>query len=166
MARRRLQDELKKRGPFDSPEQEAMLNLLRTHDRLQICLERLFRTRGLTASQYNVLRILRGEGRPLPILEVAGRTVTVVPGITGLIDRLEKAGLVRRERSAEDRRVVFVDITPEARALLADLDEPLRALHRDLLGHLSEKELRTLIHLLEKARCPPSRETDDNPPCE
>jgi DNA-binding MarR family transcriptional regulator len=165
MARRRLQDELKKRHPFDSLEQEAMLNLLRTHDRLQICLERLFRTRGLTASQYNVLRILRGEGKPLPILEIAGRTVTVVPGITGLIDRLEKAGLVRRERSAEDRRVVFVDITPEARALLAELDEPLLALHRELLGHLSEKELRGLIRLLEKARCPPARETKDNSPC-
>jgi DNA-binding MarR family transcriptional regulator len=164
MARRRLQDELKKKGPFESPQQEAMLNLLRTHDRLQICLERLFRTRGLTSSQYNVLRILRGEGRPLPILEIAGRTVTVVPGITGLIDRLERAGLVRRERSAQDRRVVFVDITPQARALLAGLDAPLMQLHRDLLGHLSDKELRTLIRLLEKARCrAPQQSPTDSP---
>ena len=69
---------------------------LRTSDQLQIRFTRLFRQYGLTPSQYNILRILRGDGRPLPILEIANRTVTVVPGITGLIDRLEQAQFVRR----------------------------------------------------------------------
>ena len=89
MANPKLQHELKKKRPFDSPEQEAALNLLRTNDQLQIRFARLFREHGLTTSQYNVLRILRGEGKPLPILEIASRMITVVPGITGLIDRLE-----------------------------------------------------------------------------
>src|SRR5438270_3273962 len=115
----RLQRELKKRRPFDAPEQEAILNIARTADRFGICFARLFREYGLTPSQYNVLRILRGEGRPLPILDIAARTITVVPGITGLIDRLEDAGLVTRERSAEDRRVVNVTVTRKALALLA-----------------------------------------------
>src|SRR5262245_15628615 len=101
-----LRDEIKKRQPFASAEQEAVLNLFRTSDRLQIRFTRLFRDHGLTSSQYNILRILRGEGRPLPVLEIAERTITVVPGITGLVDRLERAELVRRERSREDRRVV------------------------------------------------------------
>src|SRR5260370_23690800 len=118
-----LQHELKKKRPFEAPEQEAALGVLRTSDQLQIRFARLFREHGLTNAQYNVLRILRGEGKPLPILEIAGRTVTEVPGITGLIDRLEKAGLVRRQRCTEDRRVVFVDLTPAALALLARLDE-------------------------------------------
>ncbi len=96
MTSTRLQRELKKKRPFDVPEQEAALGLVRTNDRLQIQFTRLFRKFGLTPSQYNVLRILRGEGGPLPILEIAERTVTVVPGITGLIDRLESAGLVAR----------------------------------------------------------------------
>lgn len=150
----RLQKELKKRHPFDSLEQEATLSIARTADRFGICFSRLFREHGLTPSQYNVLRILRGEGQPLPILEVADRLIAAVPGITGLIDRLEGMSLVTRERSTEDRRVVFVAITPRGLDLLGRLDEPVEALHRRLVGHLSQAELRELIRLLEKARQP------------
>src|SRR5258708_2201179 len=95
MTHGKLQQQIKKRQPFASPREEALLNLFRTHDRVQIRFERLFREHGLdSSSQYNVLRILRGEGQGLPILEIASRTLTVTPGITGLIDRLERAGLV------------------------------------------------------------------------
>jgi DNA-binding MarR family transcriptional regulator len=152
MAVRRLKDELKKRRPFDSLEQEATLNVARTADRHQIAFVRLFREYGLTPSQYNVLRILRGEGSPLPILEISNRMIAAVPGITGLIDRLETLGLVCRERSTEDRRVVFVSITPRGAALLGRLDEPVAELHGSLMGHLSKAELTELIRLLEKAR--------------
>jgi DNA-binding MarR family transcriptional regulator len=148
----RLQDEVKKKRAFDSPEQEAALNLFRTSDRLQLCFARLFRSYRLTPSQYNILRILRGEGRPLPCLEIAQRTITVVPGITGLIDRLERARLVSRRRSAEDRRVIHVAITDKGLRLLAELDEPVLELHRRTLGHLSPAELAELNRLLEKAR--------------
>jgi DNA-binding MarR family transcriptional regulator len=150
----RLQDELKKKRPFESREQEAILSVLRTGDRLQICLARLFREHDLTPSQYNVLRILRGEGQPLPILEIAARTITVVPGITGLIDRLERAGLVNRVRCETDRRVIFVALADEGTKALAVLDEPLDALHRNLLGHLAPAELEELIRLLDKVRAP------------
>ena len=111
MAKSRLQRELKKKGAFASLEQEAMLNILRTNDQFQNRFGRLFREYGLTSSQYNILRILRGEGQPLPSLEVADRMIQVVPAITGLIDRLEKAGLVARHRCDQDRRVVYVEIT-------------------------------------------------------
>ena len=148
----RLQKELKKRRPFDSPEQEAALNIARTADRFGICFARLFREYGLTPSQYNVLRILRGEGKPLPILEVAERMLAVVPGITGLVDRLEGMGLLARERSTEDRRVVFVAITARGLDLLGQLDGPEAELHRRLIGHLSPAELGELSRLLEKAR--------------
>ena len=111
MATTKLQQELKKKRPFESAEQEATLNLLRTSDQLQIRFTRLFRQYGITPSQYNILRILRGDGQPLPILEIANRTVTVVPGITGLIDRLEQAQFVRRQRCDQDRRVVYVALT-------------------------------------------------------
>src|SRR3954454_19054943 len=114
MASGKLQREIGKKRPFATLEEEAMLNLFRTSDQLQIRFTRLFREYGLTPSQYNILRILRGEGRPLPILEVADRLLTAVPGITGLIDRLEAMGLVARERSTEDRRVVYVTITARA----------------------------------------------------
>src|ERR1700744_3876816 len=115
---RNLKDELGKRGPFASSAEEATLSVIRTHDRLMLRSARLFREFGLTPSQYNVLRILRGEGKPLPILEIAERTITVVPGITGLIDRLESAGFVERRRCEEDRRVIFVAMTARGTKVL------------------------------------------------
>jgi DNA-binding MarR family transcriptional regulator len=150
----KLQHELKKKRPFESPEQEVALSVLRTSDRLQIRFSRLLRDHGLTPSQYNILRILRGEGQPLPILEIASRTITVVPGITGLIDRLEQAGFVNRVRCDRDRRVVHVSLTEHGTRALAELDKPLAALHQKLLGHLSQAELNELIRLLEKVREP------------
>ena len=152
MAKSRLQEEIKKKRPFDSPEQEAILNILRTNDRFENRLGRLFREYGLTSSQYNVLRILRGEGKPMPSLEIADRMIQVVPAITGLIDRLEKQGLVARRRCEEDRRVVYVEITDKALGILKQLDKPLDELHQSLIGHLSRKELDELSRLLEKAR--------------
>jgi MarR family transcriptional regulator, 2-MHQ and catechol-resistance regulon repressor len=148
----RLQHEVKKKHPFQSLEQEVCLNLMRTNDQMHIRFARLFREHGLTPSQYNVLRILRGEGKPLECMEIAGRTVTVVPGITGLIDRLEVAGLVARERSDKDRRKVYVAITEKALDLLADLDVPVMDLHQRLVGNLSRAEIDQLNRLLEKAR--------------
>jgi DNA-binding MarR family transcriptional regulator len=148
----RLQHELKKKQPFEVASQAAALGLVRTNDQLQLHFARLFRQYGLTPSQYNVLRILRGEGAPLPILEIAERTVTVVPGITGLIDRLEAAGLVCRERSAEDRRVVYVALTDKAAKLLAKIDRPLVEMHERVMRHLTKTELNDLMRLLDKVR--------------
>ena len=149
-----LQREIKKKRPFEMPEQEALLNLLRTADQLQIRFARLFRQYGLTPQQYNILRILRGEGRPLPILEIASRMITVVPGITGLIDRLESASLVERKRCEQDRRVTYVAIAPQAVEILRQIDGPLNELHRKVLGHMTADELAALSRLLEKARQP------------
>jgi DNA-binding MarR family transcriptional regulator len=149
----KLQHELKKKRPFEAPEEEAALNIVRTSDQLQIRLARLFREYGLSSpTQYNILRILRGEGKPLPILEIASRTLTVVPGITGLIDRLERAGCVNRLRCEKDRRVIYVELTDQGTKTLADLDKPLLALHRTLMGHLSQGDLKDLIRILEQLR--------------
>ena len=155
----RLQQELKKKRPFDSREQEAALNIVRTNDQLQIRFARLFREYSLTPSQYNILRILRGEGKALPILEIADRTITVVPGITGLIDRLEQAGFVCRKRCEKDRRVIYAELTDKGAATLAALDQPLLDLHEKLMGHLSAKELKALSGLLEKVRLSCTDET-------
>ena len=152
MADGQLQRELKKRRPFESPAQEAVLNLLRTNDQFMNRLVRLFREYGLTPSQYNVLRILRGEGKPMPILEIGDRMIQVVPAMTGLIDRLEKQDLVTRERCTEDRRVIYVQITRKGLELLNKLDQPVTDLHDKLVGHLTKAELKELSRLLSKAR--------------
>src|SRR6201982_2113603 len=105
MATPKLQHELKKKRPFESAQEEVVLNIVRTSDQLHIRFARLMREFGFTSPPHNnILRILRGEGKPLPILEIASRTVTVVPGITGLIDRLERAGFVKRVGCEKERR--------------------------------------------------------------
>lgn len=152
MATSQLQQELKKSVPFDSLEQEAVINILRTNDQFQNRFGRLFRQHGLTMSQYNILRILRGAGEPLPSLAIGNRMIQVVPAITGLIDRLEKRELVERCRCTKDRRVVYVSITDVGLEILDQLEEPVSELHKQLAGHLSEEELRQLSRLLEKAR--------------
>src|SRR4051794_6704716 len=119
-----LKDEIKKRKPFDQPEEEAFLNLFRTTTLLQVDFERLFKGCGLSEPQYNVLRILRGAGPAgLPSTEIADRMITRVPDITRLVDRLEASKLVERSRTPEDRRVVIVRITPKGLQALSDLDD-------------------------------------------
>ncbi|WP_422928798.1 MarR family winged helix-turn-helix transcriptional regulator [Singulisphaera sp. PoT] len=152
--RSELGDEIKKRDPFESPQQEVYLNLARTADILESEFSRLFKQRGVTHAQYNVLRILRGAGTELPCLEVASRMISHLPDITRLVDRLESAGLVERCRTQEDRRVVLVRITEAGLTLLGGLDEPVRDLHQRQLGHLSVEELDELNRLLVKARRP------------
>lgn len=140
---------------FDSPQQEAFLNLWRTYDRLRQLEDELFSRYELTAQQYNALRLLRAV-RPgkTPTLNIAARLVSRAPDITRLLDKLAKRGLVDRERPAENRRVVNVGITPEGVALLDQIADEVLQCAQKQLGHLSEGEVRTLIDLLRKARQP------------
>lgn len=156
MARSALQTEIKKRQPFEAPEIEAFVNLLRTEGVLSSQFDDLFEHHGTSGPQYNVLRVLRGArdggDQALPCLEIAGRMITRVPDITRLVDRLEKMGLVTRKGARDDRRVVLVSISRKGLSLLAQLDRPLAELHRRQLGHLTRRELETLSRLLTKAR--------------
>jgi DNA-binding MarR family transcriptional regulator len=153
MAPRSLQEAIRKRHPFDCPEQEACLNLWRTHDHITSEFCRLLAGHGISGPQYNVLRILRGwGGEGLPCQEIAAQMVTRMPDITRLVDRLEQAGLVERARTDRDRRVVLVRITDAGLEMLGRLDEPTGELHRKVLGHLTRQELADLNRLLVKAR--------------
>jgi DNA-binding MarR family transcriptional regulator len=149
----RLQSEILQQKPFDSLEQEALLNVLRTADVLIQRIAAVLKPFKLSHSQYNVLRILRGAGPDgLACQEVAERMISRDPDITRLLDRLEVRGLVTRMRDQKDRRVVRVRITPEGLRLLEALDQPIAEVDRQPLRHLGEQRLRTLIKLLELAR--------------
>lgn len=147
-----LRQQLKKKGPFDSLEQEAMLGILRTSDLLENRLARLLRQHQLTPSQYNAMRIMRGEGQPMPCLEVADRMIQVAPAITRVVDQLVGRGLVDKQQSRQDRRVYLVALTAAGGRLLKQLDEPIRSLHQTLLGHVSKSDLKTLSKILQAAR--------------
>lgn len=149
----KLQAEIKKQHPFESPAQEAYLNLLRTGSVLSAEFDRRFKEAGISAPKYNVLRILRGVGdNGLPSLDIAPRMITRVPDVTRIVDRLIAQGYVQRHQVREDRRVKMVRITPKGQELLARLDGPITALHHKQLSHLSSEELTELSRLLEKAR--------------
>ncbi len=150
-----LQQELRMKREFSSPEEELNLNLQRTVGLLSKPVFGLLKAHGLSPAQYNILRILRGQadGR-LPCRQIGLRMVTREPDVTRLLDRLEKDGLAQRLRSDADRRVVMISITAAGLRLLASLDEPMRQIHRDSLGHLARAEIRELNRLLVKARQP------------
>src|SRR5712691_1941661 len=150
---RGIQAEIKQAKPFSSLEEEALLSLQRTADQLQWHASELLKPYGISPTQYNALRILRGareQGRSCS--EIAERMINRDPDITRLIDRLERRGLVVRSREGRDRRVITTRITPAGLELLESLDGPIEDFNRKLLGPLGEQRLRTLIQLLDAAR--------------
>jgi DNA-binding MarR family transcriptional regulator len=147
-----LRDELKKRGPFASVEQEVMLAIMRTSDLLANRLARLLRKYRLTLSQYNVLRILRGEAKPMPCLDVAARMIQVAPAITRVVDQLLTLGLISKTQSTEDRRVFSIELKPAAIKLLSRLDQPVLDLHASLMEGVKKTDLKSLIQTLETVR--------------
>ena len=148
-----LQAELKQNIPFTSREQEAYLSILRTADALQSRVEAKLKEFGLTGTQYNALRILRGAGPDgIPCSDIAERMITRDPDITRLLDRLQKRGLVERSRGKQDRRVIYGKITAAGLNLLREMDSPLRKFSREILRHVSQTNLKLLIDLLEQVR--------------
>jgi DNA-binding MarR family transcriptional regulator len=148
-----IREEIRQRKPFRTPHQEAVVALLRTATVVRDHFEKALAPHGLTLQQMNVLRILRGAGpEGLPTLEIAQRMVERTPGITRLIDRLEKKRLVQRIRGETDRRVVMCRATAAALDLLARLDDLVSATDIAAVEALSEAELKLLVELLDRVR--------------
>ncbi len=148
----RLQKELKQSRPFPSVAAEAAVALLKTADVVRRTITATIEPEGITAQQYNVLRILRGAGEAgIPTLDIVDRLIEETPGITRLLDRLEAKALVRRERCPTDRRQVLCWITQAGLDTLARLDRPVAAGEKAALG-LPKRDLETLIDLLDRVR--------------
>ncbi len=148
-----LQEDIRQRKPFSSLQQEAYLSVVRTTSALTDQIEDLLKPQGISATQYNVLRILRGSGPDgLCRNALRDRMLTRMPDMTRLLDRMEDAGLVMRAREGEDRRMVLTRITEKGRRLLDELDAPVLALHKRQLARLSDVQLRSLSDLLTLAR--------------
>jgi DNA-binding MarR family transcriptional regulator len=148
-----LQQEIQQTLPFRSRAQEGAVGLLRTADLVRRSLAGIVEPHGITTQQYNVLRILRGAGEQgIPTLDIVERMLEQAPGLTRLLDRLETKKLVRRKRCPSDRRQVLCWITPAGLKLLGRLDEPLLRTDGAVLGDLSQRDLRTLIRILDRVR--------------
>lgn len=153
-----LQQELDT-DPFEVREQEVYMNLVRTHAMLSSQFADLFKECGLSEPLYNVLKVVSRAGEQgVPSQSIAPYMLARDPDITRLVDRLVKEGLVTRERSTEDRRVVRVIITKAGCQKVQELGEPVKRLHQTQLGHIHSRELQLLNELLVEARYPPSLE--------
>lgn len=142
---------------FASPQEEALLTLVRTADQMQRAMQHYFKPAGLTATQYNVLRILRGSrSTGLTCSAIGSRMITAEPDITRLLARLKTQKLISQQRDTHDRRVVWTHISQKGLDLLASLDQMVDQAPRDLLKVLTGTELKELTRVLKKIQgCPP-----------
>lgn len=148
-----LKQEIAQQSPFASVEEEALLNVMRTSDCLQRAFVRRTRHWGITPTQYNVLRILRGaQPHGLTCSEVGERMITAVPDITRLLARMKAQKFIKQQRDKKDRRVVWTQISTTGLELLSKIDPEIMQIPGELLGHLNRKELDEFIRLLELAR--------------
>jgi DNA-binding MarR family transcriptional regulator len=139
---------------FSSPQEEALLSLMRSADCLQRAFQQKLKPSGLTATQYNVLRILRGtDPKGLTCSAIGKMMITPEPDITRLLGRLKTQDLVTQQRDQHDRRAIWNHITPLGLSILKDLDGIVEQAPRDLLGGLNCTEVTDLIRLLGKASC-------------
>jgi DNA-binding MarR family transcriptional regulator len=134
-------------------EARVFVALLKTADSLGQDAEQLLKSAGLTGAQYNVLRILRGAGPGgLPCSGIGDRMISHDPDMTRLLDRMEKRGVISRERQTDDRRVIKTRVTSHGLDLLKTLDQPVRELHKRQFRHMSAARLKILAGLLEELR--------------
>jgi DNA-binding MarR family transcriptional regulator len=149
----KLQQEIHQTKAIRLLEEETALNIVRTADFLMQGLMDVLKPFALSPTQYNVLRILRGAGEAgASCKDVGARMVTRDPDITRLMDRLEKRGLLTRDRAKEDRRFVTHRLTKAGLELVNELDRPIDALHRKTMRHMKPERLRELVGLLEEVR--------------
>jgi DNA-binding MarR family transcriptional regulator len=156
----KLQAEIKQTRPFESIEEEAVLNVLRTAELIQGFIAGFLKEFELSPVQYNVLRILRGAGETgATCSQIGERLLTRDPDITRLLDRLEARGLVQRERSSRDRRAVVTKISAAGLTLVASIDQPLRRVNQAKLAGFGRDALANLTSELERLRS--AFETED-----
>jgi MarR family transcriptional regulator, organic hydroperoxide resistance regulator len=152
-ARSRVQDEIRQSRPFRSKKQEATIALLRTASVVGRALARVVEPWGLSLAQYNALRIIRGAGSGgIPTLSIRERMIDEGTTITRLLDKLEEAGYIRRERSTPDRRQVICQATAAGRKLLDDLDPLVDAADEEVVAVLGASDLSRFIELLDRVR--------------
>lgn len=151
--RSRLVEELQQTRPFPSAAQEALVGIARTASVVDRAIARLIAPYGLSTAQYNVLRILRGAGEEgLATLAIRDRMIDPAAAITRLVDKLEDAGHITRERLSEDRRSIRCRISPKGLAVLTELDPQLVTMDEEVTGALEANEVRVLIDLLDRIR--------------
>ena len=136
---------------FRNDYQKAIVNLIYTYNWVIEKNKQFFERGDITMQQYNILRILRGAGKPLSTLQIRQRMLDKMSDTSRIVDRLLKKGLVQKVICETDRRLVDVSISEKGIQLLTELDQHNGDLDA-ILGNLSEEETKMLNDLLDKIR--------------
>ena len=148
-----IQEEIKQTKPFDKTEEEALVSVARTSSVLDRTMMALLKPFGITSTQYNILRILRGsKDRGLCRHEIASRMIAQVPDVTRLLDRMEEAGLIKRTRGTDDRRMVHTDITEKGIEMLDKVAPRLAEWQSKVAAAVGDQNLEVLVKLLDRVR--------------
>jgi DNA-binding MarR family transcriptional regulator len=149
----RLLEEIKQTRPFARASDEALVSIMRTASILEHGSNELLREIGITTTQYNVLRILRGAGTAgLCGKEIAERLVSRVPDVSRLLDRMEETGLLRKKRDAIDRRHVTARLTAKGKRVLDEATPKLAEFGRERVEKLSARTVEGLVDTLATIR--------------
>lgn len=151
-----LREELSFPHPFKSAAHEALLNIVVTAELLTKEGDRILRPLGLTESQFNVMMVLKhqAEGNALSQTRLGDRLVVNRSNVTGLVDRMEKGGLVSRSDDPNDRRIKMIRLTTEGKKILDQAEKVYIARVEEVMGELKQKEWSSLTYLLEQIRKP------------
>ena len=149
-----VQQDIKQTKPFRSLTEEVYIALRLTSEILTEPWTKYLRKNcGISSSQYNLLRILRGAGADGRTMgEIAERMINRDPDVTRLADRTVKLGYARRMRDEQDRRVVKLFVTAKGLDLLAELDDDVEVFMDQVLGAMPTERLELLRDLLAEAR--------------
>jgi DNA-binding MarR family transcriptional regulator len=149
----KLLEEIKQTRPFARPSDEALVSIMRTASILEHGSNEILREFGITQTQYNVLRILRGAGTGgLCGKAIAERLVSRVPDVSRLLDRMDDAGLIAKKRDASDRRHVTITVTAKGKRVLDDSTPKLSEFGRERVGKLSSRTVEALVEALATIR--------------
>ncbi len=137
------------KSKFPNNKIKALINIKYTANWLSSNENDFFKPYGISPQQYNILRILRGAGKPIKVQVIKDRMIERAPNATRLMDKLCDKKFIERIRCEHDRRVVFINITKQGLALLATIDTSKKL---DFLDNLTEEEASQLSDLLDKIR--------------
>jgi DNA-binding MarR family transcriptional regulator len=146
-----INQDIKQHRQFRNEHHKATVNILFSSNWLMENIKKFLQAEDITPQQYNILRILRGSGKPLSTLQIRERMLDKMSDTSRIVDRLLKKGLVEKKTSQADKRLVDVTISKKGLDALDRLDKNNRSLD-GILFNLDHDEAKALNDLLDKMR--------------
>ncbi len=146
-----IEKDLKQNKPFGTMQEKCLVNIMYTCRFIESNIKKLYKSYGITGKQYNILRILRGAGKPISTQVIRDRMIDRMSDISRIVDRLVDKDFVSKCINKEDKRLVDVTLSQKGKDLLETIDKNIGPEDYDT-HNLSHQEAETLNKLLDKIR--------------